>query len=1058
MRLLIGHEHGRVVSPGGSMSVAAALEQAKTRRIERKALRRREESALKIQSWWRGALEARNVRLGMRQLCMENMPSLTGLRSLVFVGRDDDLLRHWSAVMSMDDNLLFAGAASRDQAHWVNLLCRVSVLLIRSVAKAPSSVSELAHLQVLCKLLDRSYATRVLGSPDSDLPHMTTQYVMQHGFYQSVRSSIEAIGLNSKDDPAIPYLVKLVYLPFSNISPLTELFAQYLHHLVIHIFTIPLLPYCIPPESLSELSSNLPLAYLQALSPRTTDIVMQTSILGKINIIANLLALIPLSFLHPPSIVTIATYIQLLRALLSSLPAGTLDPPLPDPKLPSLGDDRNAHAVLPVLDMRTRRGLQALPSSPHLSVLLNHARQHPQLLPDVVGLLMALNIVWPTAKDNIFETLLRHGGGGMVHEIYRDQLHSTSLGSDENITAAMIDPRSLENRWPPLLLLADLYAYALRTLGDDEFFSDSRALLTINDLVSFSRTLFNVTFNLYWRGHEWRLQDNKAPGLPLCWFNVRGRLTKCLQAIHALDSRWPFLPPSQWRIDMQVHKNSFICASVHEEQWTAKVFGPHVTSRLPRPSFSQLCRHLRILSNIPFSTPFETRAQIFHLFVQADMTKRTSGRFSHLNGVQIGGREEQWTDEVSGPRVPSKLPRADFCHLCPRLRNLSNIPFAVLLETRGHAFRSVVHTDVATRSCDQASVLNHVEISIHRGRIAQDGYDKLSGVDLRFPIAMTFIDQFGEPEHGIDPRGVFKEFFTSSCKDLFDTASGLWLKTKTNEIYPNAHSYTSGAHTLSWYRFIGRILGKALYEGILVEVVFAGFFLAKWSDKQIFLGDLAPVDPDLYHRLISLKNSTGPVEDLRLTFTVATEEFGVTKVVDLIPNGSCLPVTRENRLRYIYLILHYRLAKQIKLQSEAFLEGLSEMIDPKWLRIFNQQELQILLGGANSLIDYRNLRKYTHYGQPYNDQHPTIRAFWKVMKSFDQEESRAFLRFVTNCSRPPLLGFMDLNPNFTILDGGDNQHCSPTASTCVNLLKLPRYIDEAILREQLLQAISSSHK
>lgn len=35
------------------------------------------------------------------------------------------------------------------------------------------------------------------------------------------------------------------------------------------------------------------------------------------------------------------------------------------------------------------------------------------------------------------------------------------------------------------------------------------------------------------------------------------------------------------------------------------------------------------------------------------------------------------------------------------------------------------------------------------------------------------------------------------------------------------------AHSLQWYRFIGRILGKALYEGILVDVAFAGFFLAK---------------------------------------------------------------------------------------------------------------------------------------------------------------------------------------------------------------------------------------
>jgi hypothetical protein len=37
------------------------------------------------------------------------------------------------------------------------------------------------------------------------------------------------------------------------------------------------------------------------------------------------------------------------------------------------------------------------------------------------------------------------------------------------------------------------------------------------------------------------------------------------------------------------------------------------------------------------------------------------------------------------------------------------------------------------------------------------------------------------------------------------------------------------AHSLNWYRFIGRILGKAMYEGILVDVAFAGFFLARVS-------------------------------------------------------------------------------------------------------------------------------------------------------------------------------------------------------------------------------------
>jgi ubiquitin-protein ligase E3 C len=163
---------------------------------------------------------------------------------------------------------------------------------------------------------------------------------------------------------------------------------------------------------------------------------------------------------------------------------------------------------------------------------------------------------------------------------------------------------------------------------------------------------------------------------------------------------------------------------------------------------------------------------------------------------------------------------------------------------------------------------------------------------------------------GIDGGGVFKEFFTDLSKEVFDSDRGLWLANKKNELYPNHGSYATQrkhlpnpplftepnfilleAHSLNWYRFIGRILGKALYEGILVEVAFAGFFLAKvrfchliasprgcllccpyqWLGKQSFLDDLASLDPDLYQGLIFLKHYPGNPEELSLNFTIVNE-------------------------------------------------------------------------------------------------------------------------------------------------------------------------------------------
>ncbi|KAH9054061.1 HECT-domain-containing protein [Lactarius deliciosus] len=383
------------------------------------------------------------------------------------------------------------------------------------------------------------------------------------------------------------------------------------------------------------------------------------------------------------------------------------------------------------------------------------------------------------------------------------------------------------------------------------------------------------------------------------------------------------------------------------------------------------------------------------------------------------GEEEQFVPPVPGPS--RRVSKRSLAFLSPRLGVLNNIPFAIPFEARVNIFRSAnFRPDI--RSFEEFRSRTHA--TVH-------GFDKLADANLKRPIGITFIDQFGEEEMGIDGGGVFKEFLTDLSKEVFDSDRGLWLVNKKNELYPSHGSYATESHSLNWYRFIGRILGKALYEGILVDVAFAGFFLAKWLGKQSFLDDLASLDPDLY------------------------QEFGVARTIDLKPNGSNIPVTRDNKLEYILRVSHYRLTKQIKQQSDAFFEGLSDMIDPKWLRMFNQQELQVLLGGVNTPIDLDDLRRNTNYGGLYGPDEPTILAFWKVVEGFDAEQRRALLRFVTSVGRPPLLGFSGLVPKFCIRDAGGDENRLPTSSTCVNLLKLPRYQSERVLRRKLLQAVFS---
>lgn len=214
-----------------------------------------------------------------------------------------------------------------------------------------------------------------------------------------------------------------------------------------------------------------------------------------------------------------------------------------------------------------------------------------------------------------------------------------------------------------------------------------------------------------------------------------------------------------------------------------------------------------------------------------------------------------------------------------------------------------------------------------------------------------------------------------------------------------------------------------------------------------------------------MKNYTGDVEDFSLNFSVTDtiplpDATSRTITRDLKGNGSEIPVTNQNRLVYISYIARYRLQVQPALQTNAFLQGLGQLIQPSWLSMFNQTELQTLVSGDSGDIDVSDLRRNTLYGGVYvigddNEEHPTVKLFWEVMENLPNEDRQKVLRFVTSTPRAPLLGFSHLNPRFTIRDSSVDQDRLPSTSTCVNLLKLPRYSCAGTLRDKLLYAVNS---
>ncbi|KAF5833519.1 hypothetical protein DUNSADRAFT_10170 [Dunaliella salina] len=314
-----------------------------------------------------------------------------------------------------------------------------------------------------------------------------------------------------------------------------------------------------------------------------------------------------------------------------------------------------------------------------------------------------------------------------------------------------------------------------------------------------------------------------------------------------------------------------------------------------------------------------------------------------------------------------------------------------------------------------------------------------------------------------DGGGLFKDFMESLIKQGFHTQYGLFTANAQNELYPSPASFELIEDAPRLLEFLGCMLGKAMYEGILLELPLARFFLKKFRGGTCDLNDLPSLDDELYENLQKLRQSPGVVSDLGLVFTATRQVYGRHEDVDLKPGGRDIPVTPENAVEYIHRIADFRLNKELRGPCNAFLSGFFMMIQPEWIAMFNEEELQTLISGRmEEGLDLEDLRAHTGYAGGYHEEHPVILGFWSVLSTFSPDQQREFLRFVTACSRAPLLGFKYLEPQFCIQMAGSVLDPSsperlPTAATCMNLLKLPPYRAPKVLREKLLYAISSAH-
>jgi len=377
-----------------------------------------------------------------------------------------------------------------------------------------------------------------------------------------------------------------------------------------------------------------------------------------------------------------------------------------------------------------------------------------------------------------------------------------------------------------------------------------------------------------------------------------------------------------------------------------------------------------------------------------------------------------------------------------------SIPFeqrVVLLRTYIHAVRQNIHGRPLSR------------VVIRRTHLFEDGLTALAEIDWHSCFQVVFVNEAGHQEQGVDAGGLFKEFWEKLAETAFNPDYGLFRATESSRLlFPNPDASNYHAHTNRLFEFLGLVIGKAIFESIVVEPCFAPFFLAKLLGRHNTYYDLQSLDPSLFANLQRLKTYEGSVADLCCSFVVSTSDG---REVPLLPGGDHMSVTNDNRFRYIYLLADYKLNAELNAGSSAFRAGFHKLIDERWIRIFDEDELQQVISGTQRCnIDVDDLQKHTHHPTCSGPKDKLLVDFFAALRAMTPKQHVQLLRFVTSCSRTPLLGFGNLIPPFTVqkVPIRNDSERLPTASTCFNTLKLPTYSNWKVMKQKLEYAIEQA--
>jgi E3 ubiquitin-protein ligase HUWE1 len=243
---------------------------------------------------------------------------------------------------------------------------------------------------------------------------------------------------------------------------------------------------------------------------------------------------------------------------------------------------------------------------------------------------------------------------------------------------------------------------------------------------------------------------------------------------------------------------------------------------------------------------------------------------------------------------------------------------------------------------------SHITLRVRRNYLFEDSFNILKNKkpeEVRGKLTIKF-----DGEDAVDAGGVKREWFTLLSKEIFNPNFCLFKLAANSSTYmPNSESGLFDENHLEYFKFIGRVIGKAIYDGFILECYFTRCFYKLLCNISLTYHDMEDVDPEYYKNLKwLLETDITEMGDL-LTFSYEEDKFGELVTKDLIENGRNISVTEENKFEYVQKVCHAKLFDSIKPQIESLQKGLYDIIPLKLISIFDHREIELVISGLPTI-------------------------------------------------------------------------------------------------------------